>query len=132
MDWILGRLACGNLEDASTLSSMVGITRVLTLSEQHCPPLPSLTYGHFEPIPDETWLPPDLWERRVESLRIFLWSGTVLVHCRLGISRAPALCAAYLIRCGMGTDEARQYVEARRRVAKIHPETWRGVAEWAA
>lgn len=131
MDWILSRLACGSLVDVAALEHISGIQRVLTLSEQRRPPLPSLMYGHHEAIPDEVWLPPDLWERRVESLRYLLVHGTVLVHCRLGISRAPALCAAYLIRCGMAAEEAHAFVQSKRPVTNIHPETWRGVLEWA-
>ena len=131
MDWILSRLACGSLADATMLGTASGIGRVVTLCEQPCPPLPSLTYGRHEPIPDEVWLPPDLWGRRVESLRLLLIHATVLVHCRLGVSRAPALCAAYLIRCGMAPGEALAFVQSKRPVARIHPETWRGVLEWS-
>ena len=136
MDWILRRLACGSFDDALTVAtSPVPIDRILSLSERAVPhgALASTTHAHHEPIPDETWLPPDLWTKRVETLRVFLNAGaTVLVHCRLGVSRAPALCAAYLIHCGMAPDEARQFVEARRAVASMHPKTWQGVVEWSA
>ena len=137
MDWILGRLACGSLADATGLIEQRAdgasgeIHDVLTLCEQPTPALPGMTYGHHAPIPDEVWLPPDLWERRVESLRLLLVHGTVLVHCRLGVSRAPGLCAAYLIRCGMQPGEALAYVCAKRAVAQPHAETWRGIVEWA-
>ena len=91
MDWILHRLACGSLDDASILAThppLRVIDRVLTLSEQRGPLLPSMTYESYCPMPDEVWLPPDLWQARVEALRLFLQSGTtVLVHCRLGRSR---------------------------------------------
>lgn len=138
MDWILGRLACGSAEDAITLCmaspKLRHIDRIMTLAEQPVSydVVPSQTFVHHEPLPDEVWLPPDLWACRVATLRTFLQAGaTVLVHCRLGKSRSPALCAAYLISCGMGVDEARVYVEAKRPAAQIHPETWRGVVQFA-
>ena len=135
MDWILHRLACGSLDDAVALATHPparSIERVLTLSEQRCPTFPSLTYEQYHPIPDEVWLPRDLWQVRVDTLRVLLQNGsTVLVHCRLGRSRSPALCAAYLIACGMGCDEARAFVETKRSETRMHSETWRGVVEWA-
>ena len=133
MDWILHRLACGSLDDAVALAThppLRTINRVLTLSEQI--PLLSTIHTHYAPIPDETWLPRDLWQARVDTLRMLLSvETTVLVHCRLGHSRSPALCAAYLVSCGMSCDEARALVEARHPDARIHHETWRGVVDWA-
>ncbi len=130
MDWILDRLACGSLEDVPTLDHT--ITRILTLCEQRCVPPRSTVFVDHRPLPDAVWLPPDVWRARVDTLAHLLQRCqlTVLVHCRLGVSRAPALCAAYLMQCGMGPEEARAYVEARRPAAAIHPETWRGVLAW--
>src|SRR3990167_1367662 len=127
MDWILTRLACGSAGDVLALqgqdaTSFRPINRIVTLAEKRIPQgvVSSQTFLHHEPIPDEVWLPPDLWQRRVEMVRLFLQAGaTVLVQCRLGRSRSPALCAAYLISCGMGIDEARHYIATRRGVMHV-------------
>jgi protein-tyrosine phosphatase len=56
----------------------------------------------------------------------------VLLHCRLGKSRSVALCAAYLAYCGFSDtpDNALLYIYAKRPIASVHPETWRGVVNW--
>ena len=131
MDWIFGRLACGSTEDAELITPS-GMTAIMTLCEVPMANRHRLIHYAHLPIPDEVWLPPDVWKERVGELAHLLGVCrlTVLVHCRLGVSRAPALCAAYLMHCGMAPDEARDYVQARRPVVNIHPETWRGVLEW--
>ena len=127
MDWILGRLACGSLADVDALPAAV--TVVVNLS-QHVSTA-AVPVLHHE-IPDEVWLDASVWSGLTHLLGGLLQRGdTALVHCRLGVSRAPALCAAYLMRCGMAPEEALAYVTARRALAAVHAETWRGVTQWA-
>ena len=131
MDWILDRLACGALDDVSAALSP-SLTAILSLCEAQPPAVPGRTMIHA-PIPDEMVLPGQVWDELTGCLSGLLMQGhAVLVHCRLGVSRAPSLCAAYLIRCGFGLDAARELVCQRRVVAQPHAETWRGVVVWRA
>ena len=126
LDWILNRLACGSFEDAQAPEPR--ITVIMNLSERAYSSTARLIHA---PFPDEVYLEPLLWSERVAQLRALLHSReTVLVHCRLGKSRSPSLCAAYLMACGMATERALQYVTTRRHLAQPHAETWRGVLAW--
>lgn len=131
MDWILNRLACGTFDEAQMLVADGLFDRVLNLSERLSDTvLPCL---HL-PMPDEVFLDTALWDRQIEALAMLLHRSrrAVFVHCRLGISRAPALCAAYLTACGIAhhPDEALDIVRRARPQTAIHPETWRGVRAW--
>ena len=111
---------------------LIGGGRAPEVLQLHdCAPAPPVTVMHHE-IPDEVFLDGSVWSGLTHLLSGLLTHGnTVLVHCRLGVSRAPALCAAYLMRCGMAPEEALAYVTARRAVTAVHAETWRGVLAWA-
>jgi protein-tyrosine phosphatase len=131
MDWILGRLACGTFDEAQMLASDGPFDVVMNLSER-----PSETVVHclHAPMPDEVFLEAAVWELQVQKLFAVLMVGrrAVFVHCRLGISRSPALCAAYLMACGgaRNPEEAMMLVRGARRVTHVHPETWRGLTAW--
>ena len=131
MDWILGRMACGTFDEAQmlTLDGLFG--GVMNLSERLSETvLPCL----HAPIPDEVFLKWPVWDTQLKNLFALLLTSRrgVFVHCRLGVSRSPALCAAYLAVAGVARDlaEALEIVQARRQVTKIHPETLRGVVAW--
>lgn len=129
MDFLLPRLALGCFEDVPFAYS-AGITRILTLCEA-CPT--SDTIILHCPIPDEVWLPRDVWNGLIEQLSYLLDSGqSVLVHCRLGVSRSPTLVAAYLACAGyeLTLESALAYVHSKRACVKPHSETWRGMREW--
>lgn len=132
MEQILEHLWLGNLEDAEQehLSPLPKIGAILTLNEQR--PVTPLALFH-SPIPDEVCLPGHVWQSRIELLAQLQESlVTTLVHCRLGVSRSPALVAAYLAYRNIAPDitKALSYVRSRRSVVNVHPETWRGVIAW--
>lgn len=129
MNRILPRLYLGCFEDVQACAEH-GITHILSLCEA-CPE--SETIVLHRPIPDEVWLPPETWGALLYELDALLINGhRVLVHCRLGVSRSPALVAAYLVYAGHETDlyEAAAFCHVKRPQTKMHPETWRGVCEW--
>lgn len=127
MQQILSRLWLGDVQDGERAA--VPLTAVLNLCEHH--------YGNLAmvlihaPLMDEVYLPSHEWQSRVHALQQLLSRGhTVLVHCRLGKSRSPALITAYLAGAGWDLQEALLLVMRRRPLVQIHPETWRGVCLW--
>jgi protein-tyrosine phosphatase len=131
MDQILDRLWLGDFEDAERVT-LEQCTCVMTLCE-HAPQLTTPEMAHIHaPIPDRVWLPAGAWGELVHALRRAVRDEeAVLVHCRLGVSRSPALVAAYLAQCGYELETALAYLVSRRSCVAPHAETWRGVKAWA-
>lgn len=132
MEQILERLWLGSFEDAEIahLSPLPKFGALVTLCE--AAPQTPLALLHM-PIPDEVFLEAHLWASRVETLAQLQESlVTTLVHCRLGVSRSPALVAAYLAHIGMmpTPERALGYVMGRRKVVNVHSDTWYGVTSW--
>jgi hypothetical protein len=136
MDQILDRLWLGNWGDAAAYADKTTQAYpqmgILTLCEQLPPVALCASYVHM-PIADEVFHSPFIWDKLVEALATLLHKRTsVLVHCRLGVSRAPSLVAAYLAHCGYSSDPraALVHIVVRRRCVAPHPDTWRGVETW--
>lgn len=131
MDWILARLACGTYDEAQMLAGGGPFERVLNLSERHSE---TVIPCYHAPMPDEVFLESAVWELQVQKLFAVLLTArrAVFVHCRLGVSRSPALCAGYLVASGVTRtlDEALVRVRASRAVTRIHPRTERGLRAW--
>ena len=53
----------------------------------------------------------------------------VLVHCHAGMSRSPAVVAAYLYTCGFDFDQALHFIQQRRPVVDIAPAIWRSTRQ---
>ncbi len=129
MDQILPRLFLGDFADAEAVQPSQ-IQGILTLCE--APPV--LSYYGIEhahaPIPDEVFLQHYVWRELLHvlsSLVACVPHGNILVHCRLGVSRAPSLVALYLTQCGWTLETALALLVSRRSVVAPHSETWRGV-----
>lgn len=132
MDQLFSRLFLGDLVDAESAKT-ADIQAIVTVCEAVPVVAEGIWHTHI-PIPDEVYLPGDIWGGIVYNIHEVLsvaHNHTVLVHCRLGVSRAPAACLAYLIRCGWSFNGAERYIRGCRKVVKIHHETLRGVMEWA-
>ena len=58
--------------------------------------------------------------------------GAVLVHCKAGMSRSPAVAAAYLVRhARMSVDEALAHVKRRRPNVRVRAEFVSQLRQWA-
>jgi len=134
VDRILDRLWCGCLADGQQIAAGENpgqITYLLNIS-QYSYDAADVFAVHY-PIQDEVFLPAATWENLTQLLANILAARyTVLVHCRLGKSRAPSLCAAYLMRCGYSPEKALHLVQSQRPVADPHSETWQSVLAWWA
>ena len=139
MNRILDHLYLGassDLTDATSFASdqraLAPCTAVLTLCEVAPPPDHGLLRVHY-PIPDERYLPILAWDTAVCLIAAWLRAGeTLLVHCRLGVSRSPAVVAAYLAWRAHDPDPetAMAFLKTLRPIVNTHPETWRGVTDW--
>ena len=130
MDFVLSRLVVGAFNEVATVPGT--ITAVLSLCERQPDPVAQCLMLHA-PIPDEVELSATTWEELTTCLTRLLAHGhTVFVHCRLGKSRSPALCAAHLIRCGYTPENALAIVQKAHAYTCVHPETWKSVLRWWA
>lgn len=132
MNKILDSLYFGAFSDAdgATRETLAPCTAILTLCE--AAPAHGLRGMHY-PLPDEVFLPESAWQTGMFILAAWINSGeTVLVHCRLGVSRAPALVAAYLALTGHFPDPttAGKWLGMLRPIVRIHPATMAGVMAW--
>jgi protein tyrosine phosphatase (PTP) superfamily phosphohydrolase (DUF442 family) len=95
-----------------------GITHVINLTSSHCANLHegSLSYSNFELADNSNFdLQPHL-QRIVGTIKAKMEGGEkVLVHCKMGVSRAPSIVIAYLI-----LEEKMGYERAFGQVFKVN------------
>ena len=124
MTQVWERLYVGGLADAEELAAdnPSGITTVISLSE-----IPveakrkGVTYLHV-PIADDEPVPVREFDAIMDALSENIRWGTVLLHCGVGVSRAPSLAAAYMAMVGYkGIDAAIKEIQKVRPF--IHPST---------
>ncbi|HXE64282.1 MAG TPA: dual specificity protein phosphatase [Bryobacteraceae bacterium] len=124
MDWITELIALGDFEDSKDPE---GVDAVLSVSAEaevlHELPCLHLMVEDQEPI-------------RQCDLRLalgFLTDRTavghrVLVHCGAGVSRSPAIVAAFLSETtGISADEALKIIQGKRGQAAPDPTLWRSI-----
>ena len=133
MEQIVDRLWLGSLDDAQ--GDVAHLHLLFNLSQYVYLAPPGVVVYHDQ-IDDEVFLDAAVWQRLVEALHDMhqRFLSRVLVHCRLGVSRAPSLVAAYMASCGYAKnpDEALVMILAKRPIVNPHTETWRGVRAWWA
>jgi protein-tyrosine phosphatase len=124
MTQIWERLFIGGIADAEELAAgnPSGITTVISLSEI---PVESkrrgICYLHLA-VEDAEPVPVQQFDRILDAVSENIRWGRVLLHCSLGISRAPSLAAAYMDAVGcMGINAAIK--EIRQMRPFIHPST---------
>ena len=78
-------------------------------------------YCHLPTVDDDA-LTADHFERGVAFIREqVMRGGTVYIHCKAGVGRAPTMAAAYLIAEGMSADEAIALIKTVRPFITITP-----------
>src|SRR5665213_780281 len=96
------RLFVGCLADAERLArkNPNGIAAVISLCEQ-CVEDKAANIRYVRlPIEDDEPVPVRQFNAVIDALAVNISQGVVLLHCGLGISRAPTLAAAYMHRVG--------------------------------
>ena len=117
MTQVWERLFIGGLADAEELAddNPFGITAVVSLSEipVECK-REGVSYLHI-PVEDESPVPVRQFDRILDALTENIRWGIVLLHCGVGVSRAPSLAATYMDACGyMGIDVALNQIRKLR------------------
>ena len=124
MTRIWERLFIGSLADAEELAAgnPHRITTVVSLSEVAVRTRrEDVKYVHL-PIEDDQPVPIHQFYIIMDTIRKNIRWGTVLLHCGVGVSRAPSLAAAYMAAVGYkGIDAALK--EIRQVRPFIHPST---------
>jgi len=118
MTQVWERLYIGSRDDAERLymSNSFGITTVLSLCEEgvllrH----PAVNYLHV-PIVDNQPLGAGQFEAFINAVAGNIFGGTVLLHCGLGVSRAPIMAASWMHCCGYKSIGA-----ALEEIARLRP-----------
>ena len=117
MDFILERLAIGDIYDANNLSK--GITAVLNCTEEHDTDREGILYLQI-PLIDFQPINPEYIPRAVRWIKEVISYNTVLVHCNAGIGRSPSIVVCYLSEIGFGFEEAVRLVKSKRPDALPH------------
>lgn len=118
MTQIWERLFIGGIADAEQLAAgnPSSITTVISLSEipveARCR---GINYLHL-PVEDDEPVPIRQFDAIMDALTENLRWGTVLLHCGVGISRAPSLAAAYMDAVGCMSMDA-----ALKAIRKLRP-----------
>jgi protein-tyrosine phosphatase len=124
MTQIWERLFIGSFADAEELAAgnPHGITTVISLSEVAVrTKREDVKYVHL-PIEDDEPVPVRQFYGVTDAIRKNILWGTVLLHCGVGVSRAPSFAAAYITSVGYkGIDAAIR--EIRKVRPFIHPST---------
>jgi protein-tyrosine phosphatase len=124
MTQVWERLFIGGIADAKELAdgNPSDITTVVSLSEIHVErKCKGVNYLHL-PIQDDEPLPLHRFDAIIDALIESIRWGTVLLHCSVGVSRAPSLAAAYMDACGYKNIDA-AIKEIRQVRPFIHPST---------
>jgi protein-tyrosine phosphatase len=102
MTQIWDRLWVGSLVDAERLAkgNPNGINTVITLCEQ-CPASkqPGINYLQISIVDEEPVLVGQ-FDKVIDAISENIRWGTILVHCGVGISRAPSMAAAWMHAVG--------------------------------
>ena len=117
MDYVLERLAVGDIQDAHTLPR--NITALLNCAEEHDTSREGLAYCKI-PLIDFQPIDPQYIPKAVSWLKEVIADNTVLVHCNAGIGRSPSIVVCYLYEIGFGFEEAVRLVKSRRPDALPH------------
>jgi protein-tyrosine phosphatase len=118
------RLWVGGIADAEDLAdgNPHGITTVISLCEA---PVENkrrgVNYLHLA-VEDAEPVPVHQFDAIVDALSENIRWGTVLLHCSLGISRAPSVAAAFMAACGYKNIDA-ALKEIKQLRSFIHPST---------
>lgn len=126
------RLYVGSLKDANRLAfdNSIGVTTIVSLcTEEVLPKFEEITY-EIIPIADARPISAEQFEEIMEAIARHIRGGTVLLMCAAGMSRSPAMAAAWMHRCGyLNFDAGVQRITELRPITDPSPILLRSVKE---
>ncbi len=133
MDFILDRLAIGDLSDAKNSAMLIegGITAILNVAKeaQHEPDIDHFDYYKVS-IDDGQAMDLSHLSEAVEFIHSRIRNGKVLVHCLMGVSRSSTIVLCYLHECGFSLREAMNLIKKKRPEAEPHIALYNSVREY--
>jgi atypical dual specificity phosphatase len=133
MDFILDRLAIGDLSDAKDAAILLesGITAILNVAKEahHEPDATRFDYYKVA-IDDGQAMDFSHLSEAVEFIHSRIRQGKVLVHCLMGVSRSSTIVLCYLHECGFSLREAMNLIKKKRPDAQPHIALYNSVREY--
>lgn len=133
MDFILDRLAIGDLSDAKNelVLKQSGITALLNVAQEayYEPDLKQFDYYKVN-IDDGQAMDFSNLTKAVDFIHSRINRGKVLVHCLMGISRSSTIVLCYLHECGFSLREAMNLIKKKRPDAQPHIALYNSVREY--
>ncbi|XP_049850010.1 probable dual specificity protein phosphatase DDB_G0281963 [Schistocerca gregaria] len=117
---IVPNLYCGNLYDAENarLLKTLKITHILSVGQFPQIPLCHIKHQYLDVLDMDCQNMIQYFNQAYDFIENATKDGSCLVHCQLGVSRAPTICISYLIRkYRMTLKEAKKTVKAARPIA---------------
>ena len=119
MDYILDRLAVGDIIDARNLPKE--ITALLNCSEEHDTNREGIAYLKI-PLIDFQPINPEYIPKAVSWIKETIVDHKILVHCNAGIGRSSSIAVCYLYEIGFDFKKAVKLVKSKRPYAVPHGE----------
>ena len=133
MDFILDRLAIGDLSDAKNEQILKdsGITAILNVAQEAYPE-PNLDCFDYYKVKIDDGQAMDLSHigDAVDFIHSRIRHGKVLVHCLMGISRSSTIVLCYLHECGFSLRNAMNLIKRKRPDAQPHIALYNSVQEY--
>ncbi len=133
MDFILDRLAIGDLSDAKNEQILKdsGITAILNVAQEAYPE-PNLDCFDYYKVNIDDGQAMDLSHigDAVDFIHSRIRHGKVLVHCLMGISRSSTILLCYLHECGFSLRNAMNLIKKKRPDAQPHIALYNSVQEY--
>ena len=133
MDFILDRLAIGDLSDAKNeeILKNSGITAILNVAQEAHPDPDLSKFDYYKvSIDDGQAMDFSHLSDAVEYIHTRIRRGKVLVHCLMGVSRSSTIVLCYLHECGFSLREAMNLIKRKRPDAQPHIALYNSVQEY--
>ena len=133
MDFILDRLAIGDLSDAKNTKLLLesGITAILNVAEEANYEHDFKNFDYYKVnIDDGQAMDFSHIGDAVDFIHSRIRHGKVLVHCLYGISRSSTIVLCYLHECGFSLRSALNLIKRKRPDAQPHIALYNSVMEY--